>query len=84
MTQLNQHRPGNQRRANRHRSAGNRIEHPGRHLHDDPIGTANPHIAAVSALLDLANLYLVPMIGMPAVMNFQLMPDMGRMNGDWF
>jgi hypothetical protein len=82
LAQLNQSRPLDHRRASRHRRAGHRIEHPGRHQHDDPVRTANPHIAAIRVLLDLANLNLAPSMGMPAVANFQLLPDMGRMNGE--
>jgi len=82
LAQLNQSRPIDQRRACRHRRTGHRIEHPGRHQHDDPIRTANPHIAAVRVFLDLPNLNLAPEVRMPAVPNFQFLPDMGRMNGE--
>jgi len=81
LAQLNQSRPLDHRGASRHRSAGHRIEHPCRHQHHEPVGTTNPHVAAIRALLDLANHNHAPNMGMPAVANFQLLPDMGRMNG---
>jgi hypothetical protein len=37
----------------------------------------------VSTLLDLPDADLAAKIGMPAVIDFKILPDMGRMNGQW-
>jgi hypothetical protein len=69
LAKLNQRRPLNPRRTNRHHRAGRRIEHPERHQHNDTFGALNSHIAAVSTLLYPTNQNLAAEIGMPAIVD---------------
>ena len=79
--QLNQRRPFDPRRSNRHPCASHWIEHPSCHQRDDAVSALNLYIVAVGVITDLANTNLTAKIRMPAVTNFQLLSDMGRMNG---
>ncbi|WP_375383156.1 hypothetical protein [uncultured Sphingomonas sp.] len=65
----------------RHAGAGRRVEHPRR---NDEHRTGRPLNMVVSpnrALLDPQHPKLATEIGMPPIMNFQIVSDMGRMNG---
>ena len=68
-------------RANLHAGAGGRIQHPGRQ-HDDHarrrLDVDNP---AGGALLTVLPPNTATVEGMPPVMDFDFLPDMGRMNG---
>jgi len=68
-------------RANLHAGASSRIQHPSRQ-HDDHAGRRldvdNPTAGALLAVL----LPKTPTVeGMPAIMDLDFLPDMGRMNG---
>jgi hypothetical protein len=69
------------RRSDAHPDANHGVEHPtgdrnyypGRPLHRQKL--------ARRSLRHLAYRHLMPKIGVPPVIDFQLLPDMGRMNG---
>jgi hypothetical protein len=71
------------RRTDRQRATCQRIKHPSWHLHDDASVISAPQITPVSSLLDLSNTDLVAEVRMPAIVNFQFLPDMGRMTREW-
>jgi hypothetical protein len=77
--QLNQRRYCDARHAERHTSAGNGIEHPCRHHDDYARRYLNVHNLAAGALFDMLAPDSAPMESVPAVMNFNFLPDMGRM-----
>ena len=69
------------RRAQGHRGANHGIEHPtgdGNHDTHRPL-----HLQELTcrSMLYAADADLTPEIGMPTIMDFQLLPDMGRING---
>jgi hypothetical protein len=67
------------RRADGHSGAGDRIQHPGRH-HDDDAGLRlDVNTRAASAAFAVVPPNPTPMERMPAVMDLDLRPDMGRM-----
>jgi hypothetical protein len=69
------------RRARGHRGANDGIKHP---ISDGNNQPRRPHDAQKSTRRSLRYAPdddLVAEIGVPAVMDFQLLPDMGRMNG---
>jgi hypothetical protein len=64
-----------------HPSAGGGIEHPRRH-HDDHAGRhLDVNDLAAGALLDILAPNAAPIERVPAIMNLDLVPDMGRMTG---
>ena len=69
------------RRANLHAGAGGRIQHPRRH-HDDHAGRhLDVDNTTAGALLAVLPPNTATIEGMPTVMDFDFLPDMGRMNG---
>jgi hypothetical protein len=64
-----------------HSSASHRIEHPYRHGNNHAGRTVRLHEPTRCPLFDAANADLAAKIRMPSVMDFQLLSDMGRMNG---
>ena len=77
--QLSQRRYGHPRRAKRHSCAGDRIEHP-RGNDDDHAGRGfDVNDLAAGAPLRILAANAPPVEGVPAVTNFNLLPDMGRM-----
>jgi hypothetical protein len=58
-----------------------RIEHPTRDADDDARWPLNQHKLAGCSLLYPPNNDLMSEKPMPRIMDFQLLPDMGRMNG---
>jgi hypothetical protein len=79
--QLDQRGPIHSWRASCHCGARQWIEHPAGHHHDRTSWNLHPDIPTVSPLLHLSETDLAAKTGMPTVMNFQVTPDMGRMNG---
>ena len=81
LMQLNQRRYPDARRAEPHSGAGDRIEHPCRH-HDDYTGRyLDVNDVADGALLDILASDATPIECVPAIMDLDLLPDMGRMTG---
>jgi hypothetical protein len=79
--QLNQRRYRDARRTEAHSGAGDGIEHPGRH-HDDHAGRdLDVNDLATGTLLDILASNATPIECVPAIMDLDLMPDMGRMIG---
>jgi len=74
MMQLNQRRYRDARRAERHSSAGDGIEHPCRH-HDDHAGRyLDVNDLAAGALLDILAPNATPIDCVPPVTNFNFLP----------
>src|SRR5216683_3902812 len=79
LMQLNQRRYRDARRAEPHSGAGDGIEHPCRH-HDDYTGCyLDVSDLAAGALLNILPSNAAPIECVPAIMDFDLLPDMGRM-----
>jgi hypothetical protein len=81
MMQVQEGARRNTRRADLHPNARGPIQHPGRH-HDDHTGrrlNMNELTSAPSFTVKPPN--TPPMQRMPAIMDFDFLPDMGRMNG---
>jgi hypothetical protein len=77
--QLNQRRYRDARRAEIHSGAGDGIEHPCRH-HDDYAGRyLDMNHLAVGALLSILTSNATPIECVPAIMDLNVLPDMGRM-----
>ena len=71
------------RRALGHRSANDGIKHPVSNGNNHARRTQDAQKSTRRSLRDAPDNDLAAKIGMPAVMDFQLPPDMGRMNGRW-
>jgi hypothetical protein len=81
LMQLNQRQYRDVRRAECHSSAGGGIEHPRRH-HDHHAGRhLDVNDLAAGALLDILAPNAAPIERVPAIMDLDLVPDMGRMTG---
>jgi hypothetical protein len=65
--------------ANLHACARDRIEHPRRHDRDDAGLRFDLHEPPGATLLDAAEANATPVEGMPAIMDYDFLPDMGRM-----
>ncbi len=79
--QLNQRGYRHARRPKPHSSAGDGIEHPCRH-HDDYAGCyLDVNDLAAGAPLNILPSNAAPIECVPAIMDFDLLPDMGRMTG---
>jgi hypothetical protein len=77
--QLSQRRHRNARRTQLHSSAGGRIQHPGRH-HDNYAGRhLDVNDLTAGAPLNVLAANATPIKRVPPVMNFNFLPDMGRM-----
>ncbi|TDY15540.1 hypothetical protein B0G81_8597 [Paraburkholderia sp. BL6665CI2N2] len=67
----------------RHGRAHGRIQHPLRYYsHYTRVGL-DVNYATAAALLDVPDLDAATIQWMPTIMNFNFLPDMGRMNGQW-
>lgn len=77
--QLDQSRHRNARRADLHTSAGHRVQHPRRYHCHHAGHRLNVDNSTCAALLAAAKLDTTPVQGMPTVMDFYFLPDMGRM-----
>ena len=81
LMQLSQCRQLDARRAERHSGAGGRVEHPCRD-HDDYAGCyLDMNDIAAGAPLDILAPKAAPIECVPAIMDLDLLPDMGRMTG---
>jgi len=81
VTQLNKPRHRHARRADLHSGASHRIQHP-RCDHRNHAGCClDIDEAASDALLAAKAPDATPVKGVPAIMNLDLLPDMGRMTG---
>jgi hypothetical protein len=79
--QLNQRGYRHARRPKPHSSAGDGIEHPCRH-HDNYAGRyLDVNDLAAGAPLNILPSNAAPIECVPAIMDFDLLPDMGRMTG---
>jgi hypothetical protein len=72
------------RRALGHRSANDGIKHPVSNGNNHARRTEDAQKSTRRSLRYAPDNDLAAKIRMPAVMDFQLPPDMGRMNGRWF
>jgi len=77
--QLGQRRYGRLRRPQRHSGAGDRIEHPRGHDDEYAGGRFDVNDLAASAALPILAANTPPIEGVPAVIDFYFLPDMGRM-----
>jgi hypothetical protein len=80
MIQLDQRLDCDARRADLHAGAGGRIQHPGRQNNDYTGRRLNVNNPATGTLLTVLLSNTAPIQWMPAVMDLDLLPDMGRMN----
>ena len=79
--QLNQRRYRDARRAEPHSGAGDGIKHPCRH-HDDYAGRyLDVNDLAANAPLNILASNVTPIECVPAIMDLDLLPNMGRMTG---
>jgi len=79
--QLNKCREIHARRAHWHCGANDGIKHPVSNGNNHARRTHDAQKSTRRSLRYAPNDDLVAKIGMPAVMDFHLLPDMGRMNG---
>ena len=79
--QFNKRREIHPRRAHGHPGANDGIEHPVCNGNDHARRTHNAQKSTRCSQRYAPDDNLAAKIGMPAVMNFQLLPDMGRING---
>jgi hypothetical protein len=79
LMQLSQRRHGHPRRAKRHSDAGGRIEHPRGHDDDHAGRRFDVDDLAAGAPLRILAANPSPIERVPAVTNFNFLPDMGRM-----
>jgi hypothetical protein len=77
--QVTQNRCRKPRSPQRHCGANAGIEHPRRQRSYDACFDLNMYQASTGALLAVVNLYRTTVVRMPAVMNYNFLPDMGRM-----
>jgi hypothetical protein len=69
--------------ADLHACARDRIEHPRRHNRDDAGLRFDLHEPPGATLLTAAEANATPVEGMPAIMDHNFLPDMGRMTRRW-
>src|SRR3954470_23050653 len=69
--------------ADLHTCARDRIEHPRRHNRDDAGLRFDLHEPPGDPLLAAAEANATPKEGMPAIMDHDVLPDMGRMTRRW-
>ena len=67
------------RSSQRHRGAGAGIEHPRRQGSYNTRFDLDMYDTSTGALLTVVNANATPVVRMPAVMNYNFLPDMGRM-----
>ena len=79
MVQVSQRRHRHTRQAELHPGAGGRVEHPRRHDRDHPGRHLDVHEATGETILAVVAPDAPPVQRMPAVVNHDLLPDMGRM-----
>jgi hypothetical protein len=79
--QVNQRRHRHARRADRHCGAGDGIQHPGRNHRNHAGCRLEVDIAAGEALLAAVLPDTTSIQRMPAIVDLDLWPDMGRMTG---
>jgi hypothetical protein len=77
--QVTQNSRRNPRSSQRHRGANAGIEHPRWQGRYNTCLNLDMDDASAGALFAVVNLYATPVVGMPAVMNYNFLPDMGRM-----
>jgi hypothetical protein len=81
LVQLGERRQIHTRRTYGHVCAGHWVKHPGSYRDNNAGRTLGFQEPASRPFLDAANADLAAKIRVPSVMDFQLLPDMGRMNG---
>jgi hypothetical protein len=83
LMQIAQRRYSDSRLTRLHGRTHSRIQHPLRnHPHYTWI-SLNVNYATAAALLDVPDLDAATIQWMPTILNFNFLPDMGRMNGNW-
>jgi hypothetical protein len=81
--QFDKRREIHARHALGHGTANDGIKHPVSDGNNHSRWAEDAQKSARRSLRDAPDTDLAAKIGMPAVMDFQLSPDMGRMNGQW-
>jgi hypothetical protein len=81
LLQLHKCRHIHMRRTNSHSCAYHWVEHPGSHADNNASRPLNLHEPTSRPFLDAANANLATTIRVPSVIDFHLLPDMGRKNG---
>jgi hypothetical protein len=66
-----------------HPRAHDRIKHPARYYPDYTSTRFNMDHAVATSLFNVSNLDSPPIQWVPTIMDFHVLPDMGRMNGQW-
>ncbi|CAB3809381.1 hypothetical protein [Pararobbsia alpina] len=69
--------------AETHSRARGGIKHPLGNNLDRTVTSVDMDDPTAAALLDVSNLDAVPKQRMPPILDFDFLPDMGRMNGQW-
>jgi hypothetical protein len=77
--EFTQHRNCDAWLAQRHGRTHDAIQHPRRHHPHYAWTGLDVHHATATSLLDVSYLDATPIQGMPTVMDFNFLPDMGRM-----
>jgi hypothetical protein len=72
---------GNPRVTEFHPRAHDRIKHPARYYPDYTSTRFNMDHAVATSLFNVSNLDSPPIQWVPTIMDFHVLPDMGRMNG---
>jgi hypothetical protein len=75
---------GHPRVSEYHPCAHDRIEHPARYHPDYTSTRFNMDNAVTTALFNVSNLDPAAIQRVPTIMDFHVLPDMGRMNGQWW
>jgi hypothetical protein len=79
--QVGERRQIHTRSAHSHVGAGHWVEHPCSHRNNHTGRALNLHKPASRPFLNAANADFAAKIRMPPVVDFHILPDMGRMNG---
>ena len=79
-----QRRYGDPRLARLHGRTHGRIQHPLRNHPYYAWISLDVNYATAAALFDVPDLDAATIQRMPTILNFNFLPDMGRMNGNWF
>ena len=81
--QLDERRQFDTRRTNGHTAADHRIKHPTGNRNHEASRSQNLQKLARRPLFNAPYADLAAKIRVPPIMNYQILADMGRMNGEW-
>jgi hypothetical protein len=83
LMQSTKRRYSDPRLARFHGRTHSRIQHPLRNYPHYAWISLDVNYATAAALLDVPDLDAATIQRMPTILNFNFLPDMGRMNGQW-